>query len=254
MATPGVSIPKTEHDRGVSAKAVLKLEWDYPTFKAEEKVTTGSTARAVRRALTDEAAFRYIAGDDPRPLLVLRECEVCNGTDEALLSKGADNERTFLLSTWFHCVKLPVDVLETNHPFYELFGHDDPEHLFVAMPDGSLKVKLESQTSRTELWDAMNQVLAASYKSDPQPAVKLVQKSLDRMDVLDQKLLELRTKKNELLETEGATSKKLAKINLEIEEAKQEIAASMQAIAKASKLELKNGEAKPTTEAGKAGQ
>jgi hypothetical protein len=229
-----------ETERGESAKSVLKLNWEYPVYKApEEKVTTGSVARAARRALTLEQSVGYVAGKDPRPLLVLRECAVCNGTDDALLSKGTGNERTFLLSTWFHCVKLPVDVLQTDHPFYELFDHDDPEHLFVALPDGSMKIKLESQTSRTDLWDAMGKVLAAAYKDDPQSAVKLVQKSLDRMDVVDRRLLDLRTKRNELLETEGATSKKLAKVNLEIEEAKQELTKALDEIAKARQLELK---------------
>ena len=234
-------MPVTEAPRGESAKSVLKIEWQYPVFKEAEKATTGSVAKAARRALAMQDALKFIAGDDPRPLLVLRECKVCNGTDDALLSKGADNERTFLLSTWFHCVKLPVDVLESNHPFYEMFGHEDPEHLFVALPDGSMKVKLESDTSRTELWSAMNEVLAAAYKDDPQSALKAVQKTLDRMDVIDTRLLDLRAKRNELLEKEGASSKKLLKVNLEIEEAKQEIATLLAHVAKARQLELKRG-------------
>lgn len=238
-APGGPKLPTTEASRGESAKSVLKIAWEFPVYKEPERVTTGSVAKAARRALALEDAVRYIAGNDPRPLLVLRECKVCNGTDDALLSKGADNERTFLLSTWFRCVKLPVDVLESNHPFYEMFGHDDPEHLFVALADGSMKVKLESDTSRTELWDAMSRVLAAAYKDDAQAAVKAVQKTLDRMDVIDQRLLDLRTKRNELLETEGAASKKLAKVNLEIEEAKQEIAKLLAEVSKARELELK---------------
>ena len=172
---------------------------------------------------------------------MLRECKVCNGTDDALLSKGADNERTFLLSTWYHCVKLPVDVLQKDHPFYEAFGHDNPEHLFVSLPDGSQKVKLEGQTSRTELWSAMTKVLALAYTSEPQSAVKAVQKTLDRMDILDQKLNVLRAKKNELIETESATSKKIVKINGEIDDVKKELASLLEEVSKASKLELKEG-------------
>jgi len=231
---------------------LLKLGWDYPTYKAPEKKSEGTVARALRHALTREEALQYIAGDDPRPLLVLRECAVCNGTDDALLSKGADNERTFLLAAWFHCVKLPVDVLEPNHPFYELFSHDDAEHFFVTTLDGSLKTKLESQTSRTELWDAMNGVLSATYKKDPQPVVKLVQKSLDRLDVLDERLLDLRAKRNELLETEGAKSSKLEKVDAEIAEANSQIASIKEEIAIASKLELKSAEAKAGTGPAKA--
>lgn len=236
-------MPTTPRERGQSAKTVLKLAWDYPTYTVAEKVTTGTVAKQARRALTREEAFRYVAGTDVRPLLVLRECKTCNGTDDALLSKGADNERTFLMSTWFHCVKLPVDVLQPDHPFYEMFGKENPEHLFVASIDGSLKVELESDTSRTELWDAMGKVLAASYAKDPTPVVKQVQKSLDRLDVLDERLLDLRAKKGELFETEGADAPKMRKIDLEIDEVQKEIAGMLGDIAKSAKLELKAREA-----------
>lgn len=205
----------------------------------------------MRRALSTETVFQTLAGNDPRPLLVLRECEACNGTDDALLSKGASNERTFLMSTWFHCVKIPVDVLQQNHPYYELFGHDDPEHLFVALPDGSMKLKLESQTSRTELWDAMSLVLSEAYKTDPQPVLKLVAKSLDRLDVFDEKLLDLRMKRNELLETDGAGSPKLQKIDLQIADVEREMAATKAQIAESSKLELKHPQV-PAVGAGSA--
>ena len=171
-------MPSTPRERGSTAKAVLKVEWTYPVYNVEQSQKTGSVAKLARRALSAEEAFRFVAGNDPRPLLVLRECLTCNGTDDALLSKGADNERTFLLSTWFHCVKLPVDVMQKDHPFYEMFGHDNVEHLFVSTRDGSLKVPLESDTSRTQLWDSMSQVLNASYTRDTQPVVKLMQKSL----------------------------------------------------------------------------
>jgi hypothetical protein len=193
--------------------------------------------------LTAKDAYSVIAGKDPRPLLVLRECKTCNGTDDALLSKGADNERTALLSGWFHCVKLPVDVLQPDHPFYELFGHDDAEHLFVALPDGSAKVKLQSDTSRTELWAAMGQILAATYKKDPQPVLKLVRKSLDRMDVLDTRVSDLRIKRDEVIESDGIRSSKLDKIDSEIAQVTKEIEALKGEIAAASKLELKSAEA-----------
>jgi len=231
---------------------VLKVVWDYPTYKADEPVKSGSVAKAARRALSAEEAFSYVAGKDPRPLLVLRECLTCNGTDDALLSKGVDNERTFLLSTWFHCVKLPVDVMQKDHPFYEMFGHEDVEHLFVATRDGALKFPLESDTSRTQLWESMGRVLAATYKQDAQPVVKLMQKSLDRLDVLDDRLLDLRAKRNELLEEEGSDSKKIAKIDREIEEAQKEITASLGELAKASRLEMKSNGAAPTSAGARA--
>lgn len=249
-------MPQSPRERGQSAKTLLKVDWQYPTYAVEERHAEGATfAPKHRVALAQPEAFRVVAGDDPRPLLVLRECQVCNGTDDALLTKGTDNERTFLLSTWFHCVKLPIDVLQPDHPFYELFGHEDPEHLFVALPDGSLKFALESDTSRTELWDDMGQVLAASYKKDPQASVKQVQKSLDRLDVLDARMLDLKAKQNELLETEGASSGKLRKLDGELSQVKQEIAATLEEVAKARKLELKRGDAaKAGTTPAKAGR
>lgn len=234
-------IPVTGVNRGPSARGVLKIAWEFPTYKVEEKATDGSTARRLRKALTAEEAFRVIAGTDPRPLLVLRECKTCNGTDDALLSKGADNERTSLMSTWFHCVKLPVDVLQPDHPFYELFGHDDVEHLFVALPNGSSKIKLQSDTSRTELWAAMGQLLSASYKKDTQPVIKQVRKTLDRMDVLDTRLTGLKEKRNDVIEKDGPRSAKLDKVDAEIAQVTKEIDALKAEIAGATKLEFKEG-------------
>lgn len=181
-----------------------------------------------------------LAGTDPRPLLVLRECKTCNGTDDALLSKGADNERTALMSRWFHCVKLPVDVLQPDHPFYEVFGHDDVEHLFVAMPDGSSKIKLQSDTSRTELWAAMGELLSASYKKDPMVVVKQVRKTFDRLDVLDTRLMELKIKRDDVIESDGLKSTKLDKVDAEIAQLTKEIDALKADIAAASKIELKH--------------
>jgi hypothetical protein len=219
---------------------VLKIAWEHPTYKVEEKASSGTTARRVRTALTAPEAFKVIAGKDPRPLLVLRECKTCNGTDDALLSKGADNERTSLMSSWYHCVKLPVDVLQPDHPFYELFGHDDAEHLFVAMPDGSSKIKLQSDTSRTELWAAMGQMLRATYKKDTQPVIKQVRSSLDKMDVLDTRLMGLKEKRNDVIEKDGPRSVKLDKVDAEIAQVTKEIDALKAEIAEASKLELKD--------------
>jgi hypothetical protein len=230
---------------------LLNIAWEYPTYKAEAKPTEGSVARQVRRALTQEEAFKVLAGKDMRPLLVLRECKTCNGTDDALLSKGADNERTALMSIWFHCVKLPVDVLQEDHPFYEVFGHDDAEHLFVAMPDGSSKIKLQSDTSRTELWAAMGQLLKASYKKDPVPVVKQIRKNFDRLDVIDTRLRELRIKRDDVIENDGLRSSKRDKVDAEIAQAMKEIDAMKADIAAVSKIELKNPEG-PSNEPGPA--
>jgi hypothetical protein len=232
--------------RGPSSKSLLKLAWSYPVYMPpEEFATEGQTqAKAVRRALPAADAFAVLAGDDPRPLLVLRECFVCNGTDDALLSKGVDNEKTFLFSRWFNCVKLPPDVLEDDHPFRNLFPGGTSEHLFMASRDGSLRIPLESERSRAELWDSMLKVLTADYRSDPTRSVKDIQRVLDRLDRADLRVAELQTRVDELLETDGPDSPKLAKLQKQLAAAHAEREDLLSRVSKASELQLKEHAAK----------
>jgi hypothetical protein len=228
--------------RGPSARDILTLSWEYPVFTevAAEGEAGRTQAKSARRALSPEEAFAYIAGDDPRPLLVLRECFVCNGTDDALLSSGVDNEKTFLFSQWFHCVKLPPDVLQDDHPFRNLFPGGTSEHLFMATRDGSQRIPLESERSRSELWGAMVEVLSADYRSDPNRTVKQIQSVLDDLDALDLKVAELQTRMDELLETEGRSSRKLAKVRKQLGVARDKRTALLSEVSKAAALELKN--------------
>jgi hypothetical protein len=220
-----------------------------------EEPVDGSYAKRKRTALTREEAVAAIAGDDPRPLLVLRECKVCNGTDDALLKGGVDNEKTFLLSRWFHCVKLPVDVMEEDHPFHNMFTLEAPEHLFVCSVDGSNHDPLESQTSRTELWESMRDLLALEYKSNPDSSLKQIAKLLNKMDVVDQRIGELAARRNDVLEEDGPEAKKLKKIDRKIAEAEQERDEMRAEVIKASTLELKRQKvrAKASEETAKAG-
>jgi hypothetical protein len=188
------------------------MNWDYPVYSEQAQRGEGTNARKLRSALSAEEAYAFVAGDDPRPLLVIRECKVCNGTDRALLSPGADNERTQLLSRWFHCVKLPQDVRDENHPFYELFPKQDAEHLFVASPDGTLRLGLESEGSRTKLWSAMLDVLKSEYKQKPGSALKKIAHSLNELDVVDERRAHLQLRRDEILEEDGPGSRKLKKI------------------------------------------
>ncbi len=231
-------IPKVV--RGPSSKGYLKMTWDYPVYTpAVVEDSTGTTARAVRKALTREEAVKYIAGDDPRPLLILRECKVCNGTDEALLKGGADNEKTFLLSAWFHCVKLPVDVMEADHPFHNMFQQEQPEHLFVCSIDGSNHNPLESQTSRTQLWKSMHGLLDAEYTKGPKSSLKKITGLLGKLDEQDARLDILLSRQEQILEEDGPESRKLKKLNGKI--AKEEAALSKlnEAVQTAYRLQLK---------------
>ncbi|MBT3339775.1 MAG: hypothetical protein HOM34_01655 [Planctomycetes bacterium] len=193
------------------------MPWDYPVFHKPQPQnaapTRGTVASGPRVALPAERAYAEIAGDDLRPLLILRECDTCNGTDDALLSKGNDNQRTFLMSRWFHCVKLPTHITEVDHPFHALFEDKHPPHLFVSDYDGSNAIPLKGDQSRTELWEAMDSVLERSYKKSPQKAIRELNKIIsqyDRWDADEKRLLE---QIDSEIERNGPKSSKLKKLN-----------------------------------------
>jgi hypothetical protein len=232
---------------------MLKLDWDYPVYAAPEAPRTEGTAVKERRcALSREDALKFIAGTDPRPLLIVRECSVCNKTDDALLTPGVDNEKTLIYTRWFNCVKLPVDVTQPDHPFNALFPNDESEHLFVAAVDGSGKIPLESDTSRTQLWSSMDRVLSAVYVDSPGEALKSVVRHIDRIDALHQKIANLKEKRSELIEKPRVDPAKVKAIDADIEEAEQAIAAERKAIEELSRLELANAAPK-VAEPAKAG-
>jgi hypothetical protein len=201
------------------------MQWEYPVYqRTEDRHHSDATAVVPKRAaLTREEALAYIAGKDPRPLLVLRECSHCNKTDDALLTPGFDNEKVLFLTRWFHCVKLPVDVIQHDHPFNALFASDEAEHLFVATHDGSMKIPLESSTSRPELCAAMSQVLGASYAKDPSPMFKDLHTLGDQFDTLDEHIRALKQKKSELMESKIPDKAKLAKLDSQIAACQKEI-------------------------------
>ncbi len=236
--------------RGPSSRTLLSLAWIYPVYAREAHSTGPTRTKARARSLSYEEAFDFIAGDDPRPLLVLRECKVCNDTDDALLSRGVDNEKTFLLSRWFHCVKLPPDVLGEDHAFRNLFAASDPEHLFLSTRDGSLRTPLESQRSRTELWSSMLEVLAAEYVQSPGASMKQLQSTLDKLDLTDERILQLEDRIEELLETAGPGSSKLARVRKELDRARKEREELLAAVTRASELRLK----RPAAPAARAGE
>lgn len=241
--------------RGPTAKGVLDIEWEYPVYVPPQEESDGKTvSKQYRRAMSREEAVAYIAGDDPRPLLVLRECKVCNGTDDALLKTGMENEQTFLLAAWFHCVKVPVDVMEEDHPFHNLFVKKNTEHLFICSIDGSNHNALESTTSRTELWKSMRKLIGIEYRKKPSSALKQIAKLLDRMDRTDQRWNDLMARRDEILEEDGPKSRKLPKLEKDLREAQAERQELVKAVTKASKLELKERKKVPAEKTAPAGE
>lgn len=162
------------------------MDWDYPASLLLEERDDGPTRSAARMyALEVGEAVARLAGDDPRPLLVVRECNQCKGTDDALLARNLDNEKTLLLSRWFHCVKLKHHVLESDHSFSKLFEGPRPPHLFLCLPDGSNMTPLPGDQNQRELWESMDKVLHLSYERDAMKASKELIKLLSTYDHLD---------------------------------------------------------------------
>ena len=235
--------------RGPSSRKVLAIQWTYPVFTAEADGDGGRTsAVAARKALSPDEAYALLAGDDPRPLLVLRECLHCNGTDDALLTRQADNERTMLLTRWFRCIKLPPAVTEDeDHPVSALFAGEDPPHLFVAQRDGAGRIDLKGDQSRTELWGAMNAALAVAYdkvdrrKGPKRPLGDLV-KHLDELDALDEELLLTERRLEDEIEDDGPDGRKAKKLFGELADLKKEREELFAELVEAAALELRSPE------------
>lgn len=174
------------------------------------------------RALPLEQAMQLVVREDRRPLLVMRECEKCKGTDHALLSRSLDNEQTVLLTRWFHCVKLPPNVLSAEHPLTALFkaqkeGERIP-HLFFVDPDGSNKMPLPGDQSQSQLWETMFSYLERCYEGDAKKAVKELRNVLNQFDRIDSRSTELRGRIDKEIEKRGPDSDKLKKLEEELAE------------------------------------
>ena len=154
-------------------------------MKIEAATDEHTTSQIRMFALPRNEAFERLSAKDRRPLLVVRECNKCKGTDDALLARALDNEKTLLLSKFFHCVKLKQHVLDEDHTFNQLFAGKAPPHLFLATPDGKQMLALPGTQSQKALWDTMFKLLDIEYERDARKAVKEMVKLLSRYDHLD---------------------------------------------------------------------
>lgn len=204
---------------------MLKIDWTYPVWKPETegRATDGRTIAAeARRALPIEQAYELVTDGDRRPLLILRECERCKGTDHALLSRSLDNEQTVLLTHWFRCVKLPPNILERDHPLTNLFQKakegDTLPHLFFVDPDGSNKAPLPGDQSQTQLWKTMFSYLDRCYDGSAKASVKELRKVLDQYDRVDGLEQEVKSRIDREIEKKGLKSSKLKKLDAQLEQ------------------------------------
>lgn len=217
-----------DFSRGKTSKERLEIDWHHPVWKPDEsEVEEGRTRAApVRRALPLEEAFALCNEGDFRPLLVVRECDLCKGSNHALLSRNLDNEQTVLLTHWFRCVKLPTHVLEDDHPLHNLF---EPEkegeripHLFLADWDGSGVFAMPGDQSQSELWDVMFRVLDRNYDGDARKAVKEMRKLLSQYDTVDAMEKEIKARIDNEIEKRGPRSPKIKRLQNKLAELQQE--------------------------------
>jgi hypothetical protein len=207
--------------RGATTKKLLTIEWVHPVWKAPEQPKTAdqghTRAAPIEQALPLEKAYEFVADGDRRPLLILRECDRCKGTDHALLSRSLDNEQTVLLTRWFRCIKLPTNVLEEKHPFFNLFKRDKDgdkvPHLFFADPNGANKRALPGDQAQSELWDVMFGYLDRCYAEDAKEAIKELREVLGQFDVLDGKEITVKNRIDTEIEKRGPESPKLKELD-----------------------------------------
>ncbi len=193
---------------------------------APGQAPTGTVAGQVERALPLEQAYELVTDGDKRPVLILRECERCKGTDHALLSRSLDNEQTVLLAHWFRCVKLPPNVLTDKHPFYNLFARtkegDKIPHLFFVDPDGSNKKELPGDQAQTVLWETMFSYLERCYADNAKAAIKELRQLLSQYDKLDAEEQQIHSRRAREIEKNGPDSQKGKKFDAELAKVAQE--------------------------------
>ncbi len=204
----------------------MQISWDYPVWRPAAPTTQSGSSGTVsierERALPLAQAMQLVVREDRRPLLVMRECERCKGTDHALLSRSLDNEQTVLLTRWFHCVKLPPNVLEADHPLTAMFKPqkegDKLPHLFFVDPDGSNKSPLPGDQSQTQLWETMFSYLDRCYEGDAKKAVKELRSLLNQFDRIDSQALEIRGRIDKEIEKRGPDSARLKKLEDDLQD------------------------------------
>jgi hypothetical protein len=162
--------------------------------------------------LSEKDALLAMAGHDPRPLLILRECGGCDRDDHKLIEKELANDKTAVYARWYHSVKLPSDVLKPDSPFHAFFTTRIPPHMLVATADGTVVGELSSRAKEAELWKLLGSALRKTYKKDPDAAVKGFLGVLDDLDLCEKELGKTDDDLIKLKATKDASPKDIAKL------------------------------------------
>lgn len=209
--TGGRGIP-LNFERGATSKDRLRLDWVHPVPPQRSATETSASG-----PIPFQDALKMMWDDaDQRPLLVLRECSKCKDSDEAMLHRALDNERTRLLTRWFRTVRLPSHVAEAGHPFFNVFdGHGFENgwpHFFLLANPGAKPVSFAATSTPTQLWKGMTDVLELRYAKSPDKAMKEWLSLLDTFDKVDARHRELEDQLAEVRATDGPDSSRAKKL------------------------------------------
>ena len=207
-------------DRGETTKKALTIEWVYPVHAPKTKIEgDGTRAKDVREALPVDEAYRLMAAEDDRPLLVLREFGTFDDPSNEKLSRKLYTEKVVLLTHWFRCVRLPHHVEQADHPFHNLFAKKSPPQLFLASRDGDSVVPFDFTTKKADLVDTMERVLKEHYEKNPTRVLGKLVKMLPQFDKVDTQILELKEAFDKAIEDKGPRSSEARKIESKLKKA-----------------------------------
>ncbi len=232
----GMIIPMT---RQTTSKAILAVDWDCPVAESFRK--SGSTY-AAKGVMSRVEALRFIAGKDSRPLLILRECTKCRGTEHALFHRRLKNERIKLLLNWFHCVKLPPEVLKPTHPFHRLFFEPKKRssvHLLIATTDGVHRTEFSGLQSQSLMRNSLVSMIEKSYEKKPNVALRSMLKHLSQFDRFDLREVELLRALDREAEGHGLKTSKHKKLTKELVVVRAQKAKSMKTAIAVCDLKLR---------------
>lgn len=217
--------------RQSTSKEILDVDWDFPVASTfEENQGSGHTfAAKAKVALAKEDAFKKISGEDFRPLLVMRECTRCKGSEHALFNRRFNNEKTKLLLNWFHCVKLPPECMEKDHAFHAVFAtkYAYTPHLFISMADGSKRMNFSGAQPQTLLQRELIKLIKASYAKNPKPAIKMMLRYLSKFDMYDLREQELLGMIDKVREEKGPKSSSYKRMQKKVDKVRKDKARVM---------------------------
>lgn len=222
------------------SQKLLAIEWDYASVLDPKQQTGPTSSEGRMQSLPREAALAKLTAKDGRPLLILRECEGCAGTEVALLDRRMNSERTQLLAQFFHCVKFKPNVLAEQHPYRQLFEVEHPAHVVLLSADGKTSIAYDGTQAQNELWKGMYSMLKSEYKRPAEAAANQLSNLMNEYDVLDLEAKALKEALERELERDGADSHRSGTLSAKVRRVEAKLRALEAEEAKLLDLGLKS--------------